>query len=287
MRNTSVSDIVYRSQKVEWQFDENGNRKVVASVPINNGDLLLVEHLMELPSESRTMWINYDSTLYNALHPRINKWDKCEVSSRWEESSEKWRCNAFSAGTTKSVIGLQCSAFNHSPHWNAHCSQRLVSIALYSETVPLSRFVVVESVKNIKPGEEVYICYTDDDDFADWIGKVDERIYWTKKISDLACKICDRYTYTHKEQFFELIKRSELSKLGIYMTQNKFVTERFDQLVDTQFDGDENKLLTLFTMQLRRIIDKYQIYFGDPPVDLCLDPRILSNYIMCEILKKM
>ena len=128
MRNTSVSDIVYRSQKVEWQFDENGNRKVVASVPINNGDLLLVEHSMELPSEYSTMWINCDSTLYNALHPRINKWDKCEVSSAsaLEESSEKMRCNAFGTGTTTSVIGLQCSAFNHSPHWNAHCSQRLV-----------------------------------------------------------------------------------------------------------------------------------------------------------------
>lgn len=285
--NTSVSTKVYKSPKVEWQYDETGNRKVIASKTIFNGDLLLVEHAMDLPPQYSKMWVKLDSTLYNALYPRTNAWTENEnlhasADARWDESSEKIRRNAF-GNQTSAVIGLLSTSFNHNPLWNAHCKQLPVTVSLDDRTrAPLSRFVIIEATTTIKPGEEVCICYTDDRSYADWIGEINGYMfdmYKNKNVSVFAREVCSRYINT--DQFIKLVTRSELSKIGMYQLENSNyinITDRFINLADTHFKGNIHAFVSMFTTQLEQILDNDRIIcIGGDEV---LDHETLSNHIL-------
>ena len=148
--------------------DTDGVRSVVATVPIERGTVLLIEHALHGDLNFLANCILNDPALYDSLHPRgAARWSIEGLASGALEDSvlEKVDANGFVFLSAESTVhdgavslGRTVSNFNHASPPLAIVNS--FSLAIDSlEGVPPPRLIYVLASADISPGSEITISY--------------------------------------------------------------------------------------------------------------------------------
>jgi hypothetical protein len=169
MKMVYYTNLIFKNRKIYFDTSDNENHKVVALEDINEGDILLIEHLAS--NESSTKIISYvrnNKELFDNLYPRPRTYeyeDRAKGSATEKEvdklATEKVQKNMFSikvnSGEEYYAIGVYVSKFNHNKFPNACIC--IKNIDYMKDTRKQICFVAILANEDIQSGSEITINY--------------------------------------------------------------------------------------------------------------------------------
>lgn len=165
MKMVYYTNLIFKNRKIYFDTSDNENHKVVALEDINEGDILLIEHLASNESSTKIIcYVRNNKELFDNLYPRPRTYeyeDRAKGSDTEKEvdklATEKVQKNVFginvNSGGHYYAIGVYVSKFNHNRNSNT-----VMNIENIGHKKQLC-YVAITANQNIQKGSEITINY--------------------------------------------------------------------------------------------------------------------------------
>ena len=166
MQMVYYTNLIFKNRKIYIDTNDNENHKVIASEDINEGDILLIEHLASNESPTKIIiYVKHNKELFDNLYPRPRTYeyeDRAKGSATEKEveklATEKVQKNVFdihmNSGGHYYAIGIYVSKFNHNTNHNT--CMRIENIGDKNRQLC---YVAITANHNIQKGSEITINY--------------------------------------------------------------------------------------------------------------------------------